>query len=507
MGRERFKALLAEDSVILNNLLKDVFEDRGFQVYQAYDGLETIDIFMSETPDVAIVDIQMPKLDGVEVLRAIKEKKEDTIVIMMTGAGTEETALQCMRLGADEYLRKPFNPTEVVTTSLKLLEGRATERENKRLRETVRNMERYLAHVTTIISEALITSDLEGTIKFVNKSAIDLWGYPEKEILGKNVKFLISGPSETLVHKDLINDTIKVGNAEGEFHFRKSDGTSFPGYLSTSTIEQRGKISGVAILVTDLSRLRDMETRLQKSEKLASLGRVVEGVAHEVRNCLTSLGGFARRLGGLVKEVDRGQEYANILLGDVERLEKMVREIEDYVKYAKFYSFKFNRINLASTVRESHEEALVQAPEKSKELVDFNMVLDKEVPEIEADPNALKEAFSQIMVNAYEAMPKGGKLTLKISPSGHGVMISFSDTGSGIRHEEISDIFSPFVTSKTSGAGMGLSKVYLLVEEHGGSINVKSSPGEGTTFQVFLPVDRRVYRPFLFHSRSREGTA
>lgn len=507
MGQERFKTLLAEDSVILNNLLKDVFEDRGFQVFQAYDGLQTIDIFSSEKPDVAIVDIQMPKLDGVEVLRAIKEKKQDTIVIMMTGAGTEETALQCMRLGADEYLRKPFNPTEVVTISLKLLEGRATERENKRLRETVRNMERYLAHVTTIISEALITSDLKGTIQFVNKSAIDLWGYPEDELLGKNVKFLISGPSETLVHKDLINDTIKGGNAEGEFHFRKRDGSSFPGYLSTSIIEERGNASGVAILVTDLSRLRDMETRLQKSEKLASLGRVVEGVAHEVRNCLTSLGGFARRLGGLVKGMDQGPEYANILLGDVARLEKMVREIEDYVKYAKFYSFKFDRINIVDIVRHSHDEAMIQAPEDSRELVDFNLILDKDVPEIEADPNALKEAFSQIMVNAYEAMPKGGSLTLQISARGHGVLVSFSDTGSGIRDEEIRDIFSPFVTSKTSGAGMGLSKVYLLVEEHGGSINVKSNPGEGTIFQVFLPVDRRVYRPFLFHSREGKGTA
>jgi signal transduction histidine kinase len=261
------------------------------------------------------------------------------------------------------------------------------------------------------------------------------------------------------------------------------------------------------MVVTDLTRLREIERRLQKSEKLASLGRVVEGVAHEVRNCLTSLGGFARRLGMLVKGMDQGPEFADILLQDVGRLEKMVHEIEDYVKYAKFYNFNFRRVDLASVIERSHSEALLWAPEVAKDTVEFELIIDGDAPEIEADPSALQEAFAQIIVNAYEAMPKGGKLIAKVSPYGPGALVSLSDTGAGISDEEIREIFSPFVTSKTSGAGMGLSKVHLLVEEHGGSINVESSPGAGSTFQVLLPADRRASRPFLYHSMSKEGTA
>jgi PAS domain S-box-containing protein len=507
MEQEQFKALLAEDSVILNNLLRDVFEERGFRVTQAYDGQETIEAFSRDNPDVAVVDIQMPRIDGVEALRVMKEKDPDLVVIMMTGAGTEETALQCMRLGADEYLRKPFNPSEVVAMALKMLEGRATERENRRLRETVRNMERYLAHVTTIINEALITADLNGKIQFVNKSAIGLWGYPEEEIKGRSFGFLVSGSTDTIAHKDLILETLQNGGSEGEFHFRKRDGSAFPGYLSTSLISEHGRATGIAMVVTDLTRLREIERRLQKSEKLASLGRVVEGVAHEVRNCLTSLGGFARRLGMLVKGMDQGPEFADILLQDVGRLEKMVHEIEDYVKYAKFYNFNFRRVDLASVIERSHSEALLWAPEVAKDTVEFELIIDGDAPEIEADPSALQEAFAQIIVNAYEAMPKGGKLIARVSPYGPGALVSLSDTGAGISDEEIREIFSPFVTSKTSGAGMGLSKVHLLVEEHGGSINVESSPGAGSTFQVLLPADRRASRPFLFHSMSKEGTA
>jgi PAS domain S-box-containing protein len=484
-----------------------VFEDQGFDVIQTYDGRETVEVFTHRNPEVAVIDIQMPELNGVEVLRIIKDADPDVVVIMMTGAGTEETALQCMRLGADEYMRKPFNPSEVVTTAQKLLEGRETERENRRLRETVRNMERYLAHVTTIINEALITADLNGIIQFVNKSAVKLWGYEEDELLGKNVSFLVKGASDTIVHKDLVTEILRSRGVEGEFHFRKQDGSPFPGYLSASVIEEHGHKTGVAIVVTDLSRLREMERKLQQSEKLASLGRVVEGIAHEVRNCLTSLGGFARRLGIMVKGMERGPEYARILLQDVGRLENMVREIEDYVKYAKFYRFSYSRADLQAILVDSHKEAMNSAPEKTRELVEFQLKVEPSVPEIEADPVALQEAFAQIMINAYEAMPKGGRLIVRIGPYGPGALVSVADTGAGISSDQIKEIFSPFVTSKTSGAGMGLSKVYLLVEEHGGSINVESSPGAGTTFEVLLPVDRRTSGPFLFHSRSREGTA
>jgi signal transduction histidine kinase len=185
----------------------------------------------------------------------------------------------------------------------------------------------------------------------------------------------------------------------------------------------------------------------------------------------------------------------------------MVREIEDYVKYAKFYRFSYSRADLQAILVDSHKEAMNSAPEKTRELVEFQLKVEPSVPEIEADPVALQEAFAQIMINAYEAMPKGGRLIVRIGPYGPGALVSVADTGAGISSDQIKEIFSPFVTSKTSGAGMGLSKVYLLVEEHGGSINVESSPGAGTTFEVLLPVDRRTSGPFLFHSRSREGTA
>jgi DNA-binding response OmpR family regulator len=171
------KILIADDHEILNNLLKDHFEENGFEVVQAFDGIECKSVFLQHKPDVAFIDVQMPKIGGIEVLRFIKEKAPRTIVVMMTGAGSEEIAVKAMKMGADDYLNKPFSMTEVVELATKLLESRHAGEENVKLRNKIRRSEKYLAHLTTIINEALITTDSAGRIQFVNRAASNLWGY------------------------------------------------------------------------------------------------------------------------------------------------------------------------------------------------------------------------------------------------------------------------------------------------------------------------------------------
>ena len=290
------KILIADDSEILNNMLKDVFVAHGFDVVQAFDGDECKTSFLVEDPDIALIDIHMPKIKGIELLSYFKEKSPRTIVVIMTGIGSEETALTAMKLGADEYLRKPFDMGDVLSLSEKLLENRRIAEDNVRLRKQVRRRERYLAHLTTIIREALITADPLGNIRFVNRAASEMWGYSRSELKGKDIRFLIQPERMTPLRSDLVEDTIKLGRIEGEFQFERKDKAIFPGYLSTSIMEENGRLTGILAVVADLTRVYDIEKRLKQSEKLASLGKVVEGVAHEVRNSLTSLGGFSRRL-------------------------------------------------------------------------------------------------------------------------------------------------------------------------------------------------------------------
>lgn len=489
---EGMKILIGDDSPILNNMLKDLFEEDGFEVIQAFTGYECKTMFLKERPDLALIDIQMPNLDGIEVLRFIKSKSRNTVVVMMTGAGSEETAVRAMKFGADEYITKPFRTDDVVELARKLLATRAARQENIRLRKRVRESERHLAHLTTIINEALITTNAQGQIEFVNRAATKLWGYSEEELKGKDIHFLVRGEARTLLYRDLVKDTIQAGRLEGEFDFRKKDKGSFPGYLSTSVIAERNRVRGIVAVVADLTRLHEFERRLKQSEKLASLGRVVEGVAHEVRNCLTSLGGFARRLKDVTSDQSSTIRYAEIILDDVARLESMVKQIEDYVRFSKFYSFQFRKVDLMPIIDRAHKRVVQELSPKAVAAVQYRQEAQRDLPPISADPEALEEAFYNLILNAYDAMPGGGKLMVTARTVNAAVSVSITDTGQGIPEEDLTEIFNPFFTSKTSGAGMGLSKVYLLVEEHRGTVNVSSERNKGTTFEVFLPLERLV---------------
>lgn len=502
---ETAKILIADDSVILNNMLRDLFEDEGFEVVQAFDGAECKSAFLRQQPDLALVDIQMPKIDGIEALRFIKEKSPRTLVIVMTGAGTEQTAVKAMKLGADDYLNKPFGMPDVVGLSKKLLERRRAGEENIRLKKKVRRGEQYLAHLTTIINEAIVSTDARGRIQFINRAATNMWGYSLEELKDKDIHFLVRGEARTLLYRDLVKDTIRSGKIEGEFHFRKKDNTTFPGYLSSSVIEENKRAQGIVVVVADLTRLYEVERRLKQSEKLASLGKVVEGIAHEVRNCLTSLGGFALRLRKITSDNPTCAKYLQIILDDVGRLESMVKEIESYVRFSKFYSFQFIRTDLLAVIERARDKVLQDLPAEEVQSVTFRVIADEAVPKIHADPAALEVVFYNLMVNAYEAMPRGGRLTVTIKNLKAAVSVSLSDTGVGIPGEDLTDIFNPFFSSKTVGAGMGLSKAYLLVEEHRGTINVTSEPTKGTTFEVFLPVERLMTGLHPWESASRGG--
>jgi PAS domain S-box-containing protein len=489
-GIENTKILIGDDSQILNNMLRDVFEEEGFEVVQAYDGFQCKSMFLKEIPDITFLDAHMPEADGIEVLRFIKKKSPDTVVVMMTAIGMEDIAVEAMKLGANDCIHKPFRTDEVVELARRLLENRRAARETGRLKKEVRRGEKYLAHLTSIINEALITTDARGRIEFVNRAAAQMWGYTPEELHGKDVHFLIRGESSTLLYRDLVKDTIKQGRIEGEFHLRKKDKGTFPGYLSSSVIRDGDRLRGIVIVVADLTRLYEVERRLKQSEKLASLGKVVEGIAHEVRNCLTSLGGFAFRLRKITADIPDCDHFTRIILGDVARLETMVREIEEYVRFSKFYSFQFRKVGILEFIDRAHARVRSEIPEDAFRSISFNIRSEKDVPAISGDPAALEEIFFNLILNAYEAMPSGGKLKVTVRNRTSAISVAIADTGTGMRKDDVPEIFNPFVTTKTSGAGMGLSKVYLLVEEHRGSVKVTSELGKGSTFEVFLPLER-----------------
>lgn len=483
---EKVTILVADDSQLFQELFHDLFVRKGYEIIQAFDGKEAMELFNSSRPDVVMLDVMMPRFNGMEVLKHIKSSSPDTLVVMMTAHGSEETAVEAMKLGADDYLTKPVSYKEVMSLIETLLEKNRTRLENVRLREKIHETEAYLAHLIDNVNEAIISADESGRIKSFNIAAQRLWHIDEEAMLGKPISVLFKKASENGYVENVLSLTNEEGRYCGEFVFVRAEDEEFPGYLSTSVIKgAKGKKDGVVAVIRDLTNEKRLREQLIESAKLASLGKVVDGIAHEIRNPLISMGGFARRLGKAFPHESEQRKYLQIILDDVGRLERMVKDIEAYVSFTKLHEANFECVDLMSIV----EDVLGDFDFESEGIsVD---VSGENLPQVFADADHLRELFFNLFENGIEAMPGGGKLKIQIEREDNTLSVRIEDTGCGIPESDLKDIYDPFYTSKMSGAGIGLAKVYMIIEEHHGHIHVESEEDKGTLITMKLPIERR----------------
>ena len=228
--------------------------------------------------------------------------------------------------------------------------------------------------------------------------------------------------------------------------------------------------------------LASTQKKLIRSERLAAMGHLVQGVAHEIRNPVMTIGGFAHRIKRELNHNYKLQKYIDIILDESGRLERLVREVRD-----------FSEIQSASLLLDTiepaiHEVLQIFEPLAGNRHVKLSVEIADDLPQISMDSSQLVIAMSNIMENALESMPKGGNLTLQAIRDDRHLLVSFRDTGLGIDPEQLDAIYDPFVTSKTRGAGLGLTMVYQIVMNHHGEIKISSALDKGTDVTIQLPI-------------------
>jgi signal transduction histidine kinase len=232
-------------------------------------------------------------------------------------------------------------------------------------------------------------------------------------------------------------------------------------------------------VVRDITELKQLQKKLIMSEKMAALGEVAAKVAHEIRNPLVSVGGFAKRL---EKKLDGNlKEYAGIIVREVSRLEDILKEILGFVKDVRLAK---EPVNLNLLVDE-----IVRLMES--DITERGVNLQKEyqqVPDVFVDPNRVKEAIMNIIANAVQSLSGSGMVSVLTYAQGDEAVLEVRDTGRGIPEEDLPSIFNPFFTTKSSGTGLGLAITHRIIQEHNGRIEVDSKVGEGTIFRVYLPL-------------------
>jgi signal transduction histidine kinase len=234
---------------------------------------------------------------------------------------------------------------------------------------------------------------------------------------------------------------------------------------------------GTVHIVRDITEIKQIQERLATAERMAALGEVAAKVAHEIRNPLVSIGGFAQRL---EKKLDGNlKEYSTVIVNEVRRLEAILKDILGFVREVRLSKTRVNINEIISDVF-----SLVES-----ELHDRGIHLKTSLGDIEStllDPDRVKEAFLNIMNNAIQAVGAQGEITVKTYHWNGYVVAEVNDSGSGIEEKDLPFIFDPFYTTKPTGTGLGLAITRRIIEEHKGRVEVKSRMGEGTTIKVFL---------------------
>ncbi len=343
---------------------------------------------------------------------------------------------------------------------------------------------------------AVVITDVEGRIEYVNPRFSETTGYALEEVVGRSPGLLKSGETTAEEYRRLWETIASGGTWRGEFHNRRKDGSLFWEKASISGIrDPAGRIRHYLALKEDVSEWKQSqreldETRqhLAQAQKMEAIGRLAGGVAHDFNNMLAVIRGHAELLEARLPPDHPSRSRVEQIQKTSDRAAALARQL---LAFSRKQTVKVVGLQLEAVVLEA-EKMLRRV---IGEDVEMSVVAEPGLPPVEADPMQIEQVLLNLVLNARDAMPRGGRLRIEVSLApgpGAGerqVLLCVSDTGCGMDRETLSHVFEPFFTTKEvgKGTGLGLATVYGIVSQFGGSIRVSSTPGKGTSFRVSLP--------------------
>ena len=342
------------------------------------------------------------------------------------------------------------------------------------------------AGVIDSATDALITINEDHIMVGYNRGAEQMFGYTRQEALGQDLQLIIPPPYKevhgTYLRRYLATREAHVLGRQRRLSARRRDGTEFPLSISFSVAEIQGNLFFTAIM-RDITEYTAMEDRVLQSERLAAVGNTVTHIAHEIKNPLLIIGGFARQLLKAPGFDDQARRKLSIMAEEVSHLEEMVAEMRDFVRRPPPQKRQGQIAPVIEAALELFQDSF------REHNIQVRRVEESPLPPVAFDPQQVHQVLLNLLKNALEAMPRGGELTITSRVKGAKVEISIADTGEGMSPEVAGNIFQPYYTTKAKGTGLGLAICQNIVQEHGGCIFADSAPGRGATFTIQLPVE------------------
>jgi PAS domain S-box-containing protein len=329
------------------------------------------------------------------------------------------------------------------------------------------------------VDTGILTLDIENRVTSFNSAAEHILGLREMPL-----KTALSDVLKDWPELKEVLENVPFQSKWGEYVSMERKGNALT-FLLTLYPLTTGTDAGRILTVEDLTERVNLRQQMARFERLASLGRLSAGIAHEVRNPLTGISLLLDELHDRLLANPGDQLLIQKALQEIERLEGLVSEL------LHFSSLPVTRRSKGDIAKVLNDTLFLVKKQCERQNVELLIDLPEGLPHLSVDADQLKQAFLNLLTNALDAMPGGGRLSVSIRAGDENLCISFADTGEGIVAEKTALIFEPFYTTKGEGTGLGLSITHTIIANHGGHIEVKSRPGEGTTFEICLPFDGR----------------
>jgi len=371
-----------------------------------------------------------------------------------------------------------------------------------RLEGQIVELKNFNESIIKSIGSGLITVDLDRRITYFNAGAEKILKTSQEAVIGKPIDEIFpENEIEKLLPRDsgenasLLNREMEVTNKEGE--------KVFIGFSNTPWVDNNNQKMGTIISFRDISEIKRLQVEMIRMDRLASLGVLASGIAHEIRNPLAGIKTMAQTLEEEIDPQDSRREYLSRIIRQVNRLDELLKAFFSYARprppIKKWH-------DLQDII---HEVVVLLNKKITSSEIDFRENYHKNLPRVFVDLNQIQQVFINLILNAVDAMPDGGELVISARPRKTKLEtvdrrrrnfknrkqerlfaeVSVKDSGVGIKKDHLEAIFDPFFTTKSQGTGLGLSIVYRILQEHGGNIKVTSEPNRGTTFTLLLPAE------------------
>lgn len=332
-------------------------------------------------------------------------------------------------------------------------------------------------------ADAIVICDLDGVVQRVNESFASMFGWSKEEVVGAAMHVHPFYPPDLDDETEELRNRLRDGETIRyvETVRRRKNGEPLNVALTaTPLLDWQGNAYGCSVTLRDLTERNIAQERFRNSEKLAAAGQLAAGIAHEIRNPITSIKGFTQlmRSGAADKKL-----YLDVMASEIERIELILNEL---LILAKPQAIRFERKDIRAILNQVMTLLDSQANLNG---VEFELAFDSRTPYLYCDENQLKQVFINFIKNAIESMPKGGKLTIATSGDDERMVIRLADQGCGIPKDVLAKLGQPFYTTKDKGTGLGFMVSRQIIEQHAGDIRIDSEVDVGTTVEIALPIN------------------